>query len=297
MSRMRLGVGAFTLVSVLALSWFLPVLETDSAGAPIPTQQAAQEKQKILKGISAGQVLYLRSIQYERKEPGIPGRAWALPEHVLGEIWMAQDASGAPAIFTTVTRNTEGEVLSYSQLENGHRVSTWVATGDKTSIPMGDEDTLASWVLNVWQTGPRLLDAGYAFVGTGRWYGQPTAIYEDKARGLYQHLQLHRRAERGYGYFIGPDVHQRGIRGQQRARGGQAVTLPERHMVHGRCRSSNADRQFQNSGVPTPARRHPDWPARQMTVDTQVAPRFNESHGLSPGRAHSPPLGCTSAIG
>ena len=180
MSRMRLGVGAFTLVSVLALSWFLPVLKTDSAGAPIPTQQAAQEKQKILIGVSAGQVLYLKSIQYERKDPGIPGRAWALPEHVLGEIWMAQDASGAPVIFTTVTRNTEGEVLSYSQLENGHRVSTWVATGDKTSIPMGDEDTLASWVLNVWQTGPRLLDAGYAFVGTGRWYGQPTAIYEDK---------------------------------------------------------------------------------------------------------------------
>ena len=48
MSRMRLGVGAFTLVSVLALSWFLPVIETDSAGAPIPTRQAAQEKQKIL---------------------------------------------------------------------------------------------------------------------------------------------------------------------------------------------------------------------------------------------------------
>ena len=133
----------------------------------------------ILKGISAGQVLYLKSIQYERKDPGIPGRAWALPEHVLGEIWMAQDASGAPAIFTTVTRNTEGEVLSYSQLENGHRVSTWVATGDKTSIQMGDEATLASWVLNVWQTGTRLLDTGYAFVDTGRWYGQPTAIYED----------------------------------------------------------------------------------------------------------------------
>ena len=179
MSRMRFGVGALTLVSVLALSWFLPILETDSAGAPIPTRQADQEKQMILKGISAGQVLYLKSIQYERKDPGIPGRAWALPEHVLGEIWMAQDASGAPAIFTTVTRNTEGEVLSYSQLENGHRVSTWVATGDKTSITMDDEATLASWVLNVWQTGTRLLDSGYDFVGTGRWYGQPTAIYED----------------------------------------------------------------------------------------------------------------------
>ena len=179
MSRMRLGVGALTLVSVLALSWFLPILETDSAGAPIPTQQATQEKQKILKGVSASQVLYLKSIQYERKDPGIPGRAWALPEHVLGEIWMAQDDSGAPAIFTTVTRNAEGEVLSYSQLENGHRVGTWAATGDKTSITMDDEATLASWVLNVWQTGTRLLDSGYAFVGTGRWYGQPTAIYED----------------------------------------------------------------------------------------------------------------------
>ena len=179
MSMMRFGVGVLTLVSVLALSWFLPVLDTDSTGAPIPTRQADQEKQKILKGVSAGQVLYLMSIQYERKDPGIPGRAWALPEHVLGEIWMAQDASGAPAIFTTVTRNTEGEVLSYSQLENGHRVGTWVATGDKTSITMDDEATLASWVLNVWQTGTRLLDSGYAFVGTGRWYGQPTAIYED----------------------------------------------------------------------------------------------------------------------
>ena len=179
MSRMRFGVGALTLVSVLALSWFLPVLETDSTGAPIPTRQADQEKQMILKGVSAGHVLYLKSIQYERKDPGIPGRAWALPEHVLGEIWMAQDASGAPAIFTTVTRNAEGEVLSYSQLENGHRVGTWVATEDKTSITMDDEATLASWVLNVWQTGTRLLDTGYDFVGTGRWYGQPTAIYED----------------------------------------------------------------------------------------------------------------------
>ena len=231
----------------------------------------------ILKGVSAGQVLYLKSIQYERKDPGIPGRAWALPEHVLGEIWMAQDASGAPVIFTTVTRNTEGEVLSYSQLENGHRVSTWVATGDKTSIPMGDEDTLASWVLNVWQTGTRLLDSGYAFVGTGRWYGQPTAIYEDK-RTISINISNFTAAQReAYGCFIGPDVHQRGVRGQQRARGGQAVALPERHVVQGRGRSSDADRRFQNSGVPTPARRHPDWPARQITADAQVAPRFNES--------------------
>ena len=191
-----------------------------------------------------------------------------------------------PPSLPLFTRNTEGEVLSYSQLENGHRVSTWVATGDKTSVQMGDEDTLASWVLNVWQTGTRLLDTGYDFVGTGRWYGQPTAIYED-TRTISINISNFTAAQRE-AMGVSPD--QTTVKevfvGQLRARGGQVVTLPERHMVHGRGRSSNADRRFQNSGIPAPARRHLDWPVRQIAAGAQVAPRFNESHGLSSGRAH-----------
>ncbi len=180
MSRMRLGIGAAVLASAFALLWFLPVLETDPTRASFPTQKLNQERQRILRGLSDGQILYIKSVEYERRDPDAAEQFWTRPERAREETWMAEDDNGALSMYSTLLRDANGDVVSYSQLENGQRVTTWKASGIRVPQPLGEEESLAWWVVRIWQTRASLADSGYELVGTGRWYGQPTAINERK---------------------------------------------------------------------------------------------------------------------
>ena len=176
----RLVVGAFAMASAFALLWLLPVLETDTSRATFPTQQLNQERQRILRGLADGHILYLKTVEYEKRNPDAIEQFWTRPERAREETWMAQDENGALSIYSTLLRNADGDVVSYSHLENGQRVTTWKATGIRIPRPLSREESVEWWVVGIWQTRASLADSGYELVGTGRWYGQPTAINERK---------------------------------------------------------------------------------------------------------------------
>lgn len=168
------------LLAALALLWSLSGTGADAAVSTTPTRQAADERLRILKGISDGQILYLRSIRYEERNPAALGLPWKPPEHTREETWMAQGDDDAFTTYTTVVRDTDGNLVSYSRLEDGRQVSTWAATGDRVTESVGDEESLSWWVVGIWQTAANLANSGYELVGTGRWYGRPSAIYESE---------------------------------------------------------------------------------------------------------------------
>ena len=143
-----------------------------------PAQRASEERLRLLKGISDGHVLYLKSVRYDKRNPASLGMLWTPPEHTIEETWMAEGDDGAFTTYTTVTRDTDGEVVSHSRLVDGQSVATWAATGDTVTEPLSDEESLSWWVVGLWNSAVSLADSGYELVGTGRWYGQPTAIYE-----------------------------------------------------------------------------------------------------------------------
>ena len=180
MTRVQAGAGAIALLAALALLWLLPEFATDPARATIPTQQLNQERQRLLRGISAGQILYLKSEEYDRRNPAAFEQFWTRPEHAREETWMGQDDDGALAFYSTLLKDSGGNVVSYSELEDGQRVTTWKATGLRVPTPLSDDESVSWWLVGIWQSRASLADAGYELVGTGRLYGQPTAIHERK---------------------------------------------------------------------------------------------------------------------
>ena len=139
MSRVRIGAPAVALLAAVALLWFLPGMDVDETFDTRPGQLASEERLRLLKGISDGQVLYLRSVRYDKRNPASLGMLWTPPEHTIEETWMAEDDDGAFTTYTTVTRDTGGEVVSHSRLVDGQSVATWAATGDTVAEPLSDE--------------------------------------------------------------------------------------------------------------------------------------------------------------
>ena len=180
MNKIQPAIVAILLASAFALMWFLPVPESDSIRETFPTRQLDLERQRILRGLSSGQILYLKSVEYEKRNPDAIKQFWTRPEHAIEETWMAQDEDGVLTMYSTLLKDAGGDVVSYSQLKDGQRVTTWKASGIQVPRPQSDDESVEWWVVGIWQTRASLADAGYELVGTGRWYGQPTAIHEKK---------------------------------------------------------------------------------------------------------------------
>ena len=139
-----------------------------------------EELKRLVDGITAGQVLYLRDADYRRPNPEIPAdSSWASQEHRRGEIWFAQDANGDTVLYTSIYYNLGGEVVSYSRIEDDQRVFYNLATGAQMYTPLFDDDvTIADWVRGVWQLKERNIREGYTLVETGSWRGQKISTYE-----------------------------------------------------------------------------------------------------------------------
>ncbi len=177
----RTSIGVFLLAAAIGLLGLVvfDMLRTDPVSAAVIMQRAEQEKQSVLNGIDGGQILYLRSERYKKSDPSLPENvAWVYPENRTAETWMASGAAGNMTIYTNVTRNLDGEALTYSQMENGQRVATWVATGEQMELGQIGDTALATWVEGVWGMGALLSDWGQSRVGSGQLNGKSSAIFE-----------------------------------------------------------------------------------------------------------------------
>ena len=139
-----------------------------------------EELKRLVDGITAGQVLYLRNADYRRPNPEIPADSpWASQEHTRGDGWMAQDENGDTVLYTSITYNLEGEVVGYSRIEDDQIVFYNLATGAQMYTPLFDDDSIiAGWVRAVWRAAARNIREGYTLVDTGSWRGQKISTYE-----------------------------------------------------------------------------------------------------------------------
>lgn len=181
MTKIKLNIGVVVLVSILSLLCFLPGFQTNEVNAAALTQEANQEKQSILQSIAAGQVLYMREEQYEKHKPSTDGHPWRHPENIQVETWMAADSNGRLTTYSTAARSLDGDLLSYSMIENGNLVFRMVANGEELSVPLQTNHTLPARLESIWRTGERLSgDSEYSSLGAGQWNGKQTAIFEDE---------------------------------------------------------------------------------------------------------------------
>ena len=170
---MRIGI---TVVAVVLLTAIVVLLW--------PSQEdrltSEEELKRLVDGITAGQALHLRNANYSRPNPEIPADSpWASQEHTRGDVWMAQDENGDTVLYTSVYYNLDGEVVSYSRIEEDQRAFYNLATGAQMYMPLYDGDsTIAGWVRAVWQAAARNIREGYTLVDTGSWRGQETSTYE-----------------------------------------------------------------------------------------------------------------------
>ncbi len=179
---LRTPIGVALLAAPIVLLWLavFDMLRTDPVGATVIAQRAEQEKQRLLDGIAGGQILYLKSETYQKRDPLLPTNvAGVFPEYRTGETWMAADADGNMTIYTSVVRNLDGVALGYSQLENGQRVATWVATGERqAAVGYSGQDTLAPWVKGMFSMDSWLSNREFSRVGSGSLDGRKSAIFE-----------------------------------------------------------------------------------------------------------------------
>ena len=141
-----------------------------------------EELERLVEGLSDGQILYLRTANYTRPNPEIPANSpWASQENTRGEVWMAQDANGGPVLYTSITYNLKGDVVGYSRIEDDQQAFYNLATGAQMDSPLyDDESTFAGWVRAVWRAEARVVRDGYTFVETGAWRGQRISTYKTR---------------------------------------------------------------------------------------------------------------------
>ena len=120
MNRVKLGVSAAVFVSAFCLLALLPTIKVHDVSGVDVANAAQDQRQVLLSGVSSGKILYLRTETYRRDDPSITAsHPWDYPEQTQGEIWMGIDSNGDFTTYTTVGRNSDGEVLTHSKLGNG----------------------------------------------------------------------------------------------------------------------------------------------------------------------------------
>ena len=176
MRKLTLAVGAVALLTVMGLLLLLP--QTNSVNAAAITQQATQEMTRLVDGVDGGQILHIRKESRRQVDPSRQPGPWRQPAYLESEIWMALDADGCLTTYSSVSRDSDGEVVSHSKIENGQNVLTWAATGDQITYPVtcaaGGE--VSSWLNSLWSYTAN--DPSYTNIGSGRINGKETGIFE-----------------------------------------------------------------------------------------------------------------------
>ena len=154
-----------------------------------PSQEARltseEELKRLVDGITAGQVLYLRYEEYTQPIPGMtaddPFSHSESNAHTRGEWWWAQDAERKPSIYTNIVRNLNGEVVRYSRIEDGQEAHYDLIAVAQITMPVRDSLVGTDRVKRIWQKHEERIRE-HTFVGDGQWDGQAIKRYKEELR-------------------------------------------------------------------------------------------------------------------
>ena len=138
-----------------------------------------EELQRLVDGITAGQVLYLRSATYRRPDPTKipPDSPFHIPESIRSESWYAQDADGEIILYTTISRALDGRLVEMSRIEDGQVTTYYLSTGAQLWHPQGPiiGDSVTDFVKFVW---PWPIGEWHAQVEARDWQGRNAVAWE-----------------------------------------------------------------------------------------------------------------------
>lgn len=142
---------------------------------------ADEELERLVAGITDGQTLYFRSVEYKRPDPDkipLDSPLWT-PETVRSEYWYAQDSNGEIILYTAITRALDGRIVGVHRLEDGQMVSYYLLTGAQVWFSQGPVigDSIPDWLRLVW---PLKVGDWYTEVEPAYWQGQPVAVWESR---------------------------------------------------------------------------------------------------------------------
>ncbi len=169
-SRITIAV-VFLLSAVVVLLW------------PSPEERLTSEEelQRLVDGITAGQVLYLRRADYRRSDPTKipPDSPLFMPESMRSESWYAQDADGEIILYTSISRDSDGRLVQMTRLEDGKVATYYLSTGAQFWHPRGPVigDSVTDYVKFVWPWPIGEYDTQVEAEG---WQGQDAVAWEQR---------------------------------------------------------------------------------------------------------------------
>ena len=169
---MRIGI---TVVAVVLLTATVVLLWPSQADS----LTSEEELKRLVDGITAGQVLYLRSATYKRPDPTKipPDSPFHIPESIRSESWYAQDGDGEIILYTTISRALDGRLVEMSRIEDGQVTTYYLSTGAQIWHPQGPiiGDSVTDFVKFVW---PWPIGEWHAQVEARDWQGRNAVAWE-----------------------------------------------------------------------------------------------------------------------
>ena len=144
------------------------------AATPEIGASAEQNKQALLDGIREGQPLYFKTLIYKR-EPARDGD----PNTLVYEDWMVADQNGLRTDIVGTLRDTEGNLLGYTELHDDGTVTyTDLVAGMVLPLPSEFLSDIEGSLSPFWDHMLSLQDSGWEFKGRGTLNGRTSLIFE-----------------------------------------------------------------------------------------------------------------------
>ena len=172
----QLGVAGVLILVLGAAAWIgLSQLGGSSpATAPEIAASAEQNKQALLEGIRQGRPLYFKTVRYKR-EPARDGD----PNTLVYEDWMVADQNGQRTDIVGTLRDTEGNLLGYTELHDDGTV-TYTDLVAEMVLPMQPEflSDIEGSLSPFWDHMLSLQGPEWEFKGRGALNGRTSLIFE-----------------------------------------------------------------------------------------------------------------------
>ena len=135
---------------------------------------AEQNKQALLEGIRQGRPLYFKTVKYKR-EPARDGD----PNTLVYEDWMVADQDGQRTDIVGTLRDTEGNLLGYTELHDDGTV-TYTDLVAGMVLPLRPEflSDIEGSLSPFWDAMLSLQDSGWEFKGRGTLNDRTSLIFE-----------------------------------------------------------------------------------------------------------------------
>ena len=144
------------------------------AATPEIGASAEQNKQALLDGIRQGRPLYFKTLIYKR-EPARDGD----PNTLVYEDWMVADQNGLRTDIVGTLRDTEGNLLGYTELHDDGTVTyTDLVDGMVFELPSEFLSDIEGSLSPFWDHMLSLQESGWEFKGRGTLNGRTSLIFE-----------------------------------------------------------------------------------------------------------------------